>query len=609
MAHEYPGTLTRILAYGLATTVSATRVTGQQHFASDVIIGSALGWYLGRQAYRSHHDTGLGGEAWGDVLPDSFSEKTRNPENMGSPYVPLDSWIYPALERLIALGYIKTAFLSIRPWTRLECARMLEEAQQNIADEDDQSGQAPRIYRDLANEFSSETARLNGAANAVVSLDSVYARGANISGTPLRDGFHFGQTIINDYGRPYGEGFISADCFTSHAEGGPLSISVQGEYQHAPPVAPDPLNVLQATAAVDSTLPLPNGVPQINRFRLLDSTVSLTMRNVQLSFGQQSLWWGPTEAGPLLFSDNAEPVTMLRIGSVSPYEIPLLSRFLGQVKSEFFLGQLSGQRWEFSPILFGPNLASQPFLHGTKLSFHPRANLEFGIGFTAQFGGPGNPFTWKNFLRTFYSHKVGVGNNPGKRLSEFSFSYRVPGLRNWLEVYADSMVIDEYSPLISNRPAINPGIYLSHFPRIPKLDLRLEGVTTDLNVPAHFGPGAFYWDDRYHSGYTDNGNLIGSWVGRRGRGEQGWLTYRFSPRSDLQIGYRHNSVDPGFLQGGKLQDLTFKADVMLSRSFGISTYIQHENWHFPALSASPKSDFTASVQLSYWPSRSLTQNK
>ena len=54
-----------------------------------------------------------------------------------------------------------------------------------------------------------------------------------------------------------------------------------------------------------------------------------------------------------------------------------------------------------------------------------------------------------------------------------------------------------------------------------------------MNVPSHFGPGAFYWDERYHSGYTNNGNLIGSWIGRRGRGEQGWLTYRFSPRSDF----------------------------------------------------------------------------
>lgn len=601
MAHEYPGTLTKILAYGLATGISATRVTGQQHFPSDVIVGSALGWYFGRQVYRAHHDSDLGGSSWGSILPEKSDDGVRNPDNMGSADVPLDSWIYPAMERLIALGYIKSGYLGIRPWTRLECARLLEEAQQQIEDAGDQGGEAVRTYNALAGELSFETDRLNGAANVGMNLDSVYARTTQISGTPLRDGYHFGQTIINDYGRPYGEGFNAIGGVTAHAEAGPLSISVQGEYQHAPAVASDPLTVLQATAAIDSTLPLADGTPQLNRFRLLDSTVGLTFHNTQISFGQQSLWLGTTESGPFLFSDNAEPMTMLRIDSVSPYEVPLISKFLGPVRSEFFIGRLSGQNWEFSPVLYGPNLSSQPFVHGTKFSFHPTDSLEFGLGFTAQFGGQGNPFTWGNFLKTFYSHKVGVGNNPGKRLSEFDFNYRVPGLRNWLQVYADSIVIDEYSPLGSNRPAINPGIYLSHVPKIPKLDLRLEGITDDMNVPAHFGPGAFYWDDRYHSGYTNDGNLIGSWIGRRGRGEQGWLTYRFSPRTDVQFGYRHNSADRAFLQGGTLQDFNLRTDLMLTRTVGFSGFVQRENWNFPVLSPTAQSDITASVQLTFWP--------
>jgi hypothetical protein len=163
------------------------------------------------------------------------------------------------------------------------------------------------------------------------------------------------------------------------------------------------------------------------------------------------------------------------------------------------------------------------------------------------------------------------------------------------------MVIDEYSPLISNRPAINPGVYLSHVPKIPKLDLRLEGITDDMNVPAHFGPGAFYWDERYHSGYTNNGDLIGSWIGRRGRGEQGWLTYRFSPRSNIQFGYRHNSVDKAFLQGGTLQDFNLRTDLMLTHALGISGFIQRETWNFPVLSPTAQSDTTASIQLTFWP--------
>ena len=64
LAHEYPGPFTKILAYGLATTVMTTRVTSHQHFTSDVLIGGALGWYFAHEVYRAHHDPELGGEGW-----------------------------------------------------------------------------------------------------------------------------------------------------------------------------------------------------------------------------------------------------------------------------------------------------------------------------------------------------------------------------------------------------------------------------------------------------------------------------------------------------------------------------------------------------------------
>jgi membrane-associated phospholipid phosphatase len=53
IASEYDGLLTQITAYGLATVVSATRVLGRQHFPSDVLVGSAVGWMIGR--YVVHH--------------------------------------------------------------------------------------------------------------------------------------------------------------------------------------------------------------------------------------------------------------------------------------------------------------------------------------------------------------------------------------------------------------------------------------------------------------------------------------------------------------------------------------------------------------------------
>ena len=599
VAHEYPGPLTKFLAYGSASAVTVTRLTSKEHFASDVIVGSALGWYLGRQTYRRHHDPELGGGPWGNVEFKSAEFRPRS-ENMGSPYVAVDSWVYPLFDRLSAMGYLHTGYAGLRPWTRLECARLLEEARERLADSGlDDEGRG--LYQALAVEFQDESRSLDGAANLGLSVDSVYSRFTQISGQQLRDGYHFGQTIINDNGRPYAEGFNAITGVSGHAVAGPLSFDFRGEYQHAPSLESDSPSVLAAIATQDGTPTLANGVPVTNRFRLLNSTVGITYRGVQFSFGKQSLWLGPGAGGPFLFSNNAEAVPMLRIEQSSPIHIPGLSRLLGPMRSEFFLGQLSGHRWVLSnDTFFGPDIAAQPYIHGEKISFKPTANLEFGMGITSLFGGPDLPFTWGNFLRSLYVNAApGSPADPGDRRSTFEFTYRVPHLRNWLTIYADSLVDDEFSPLGSTRPSMRMGMYFPRLPKLPKLDLRLEGVYTD--VPGQQPTGFIYFNARYRGGYTNNGSLLGSWIGREGRGGQAWSTYWFSPRSQLQLSYRHAENDREFIGGGRLNDLGIKSEFTLNSGVSVSGSLQYERWNFPVLSQRGQSNLAASFQCTFYP--------
>jgi len=55
IASEYNGPLTQIAAYGLATGLSVSRVLARQHFPSDVVVGSAVGWLVGRYVVHKHH--------------------------------------------------------------------------------------------------------------------------------------------------------------------------------------------------------------------------------------------------------------------------------------------------------------------------------------------------------------------------------------------------------------------------------------------------------------------------------------------------------------------------------------------------------------------------
>ncbi len=54
IASEYNGILTKFTAYGLATGVSVARVVGRDHFPSDVLVGSALGWMIGHYVFHRH---------------------------------------------------------------------------------------------------------------------------------------------------------------------------------------------------------------------------------------------------------------------------------------------------------------------------------------------------------------------------------------------------------------------------------------------------------------------------------------------------------------------------------------------------------------------------
>ena len=61
IAHEYGRhrPLVQVATYGAATAVSLARFTGQNHFLSDVLIGSAIGYGIGRYVYRTNHDPTL----------------------------------------------------------------------------------------------------------------------------------------------------------------------------------------------------------------------------------------------------------------------------------------------------------------------------------------------------------------------------------------------------------------------------------------------------------------------------------------------------------------------------------------------------------------------
>jgi hypothetical protein len=518
---------------------------------------------------------------------------------VGSRYVELDSWIYPAIERLAALGYIDDEFLRMRPWTRVECAHLVQGAGDLI--DSGRRGPVPNVARqlqiELKNEFQAELDALAGAKERSIRVESVYANLGGINGKPLNDSYHFGQTIINNFGRPYQEGFNSYDGASGYATVERFTIYVRGEYQHAPSAPAYSLSVRQAIATMDNNPLLPaTPVAGTDQFRLLDTYVSANVANWNLSFGKQSLWWGPGDAGALVFSDNAEPIYMARASRLAPFRLPWIFRWLGPMKWDLFYGKLSGNQYP-----------PRPMIHGEKISFKPTENLELGFSRTGELGGLGRPLTFGSLWRSYFTITAPAvetaANDPGKRTGGFDFSYRVPFMRNWLSIYADSLSDDDPSPIDAPRRAgISPGFYLSRIPGASKLDLRVEAVNTNTPTSRSNGGKYIYYDGFYHDLYTNKNNIIGSWIGREGTGIQARSTYWFSPRNTLQFRYRHAKVASDFIPGGEtINDGSVKLDYWMRHDLSVSAFVQYEKWLAPILAPTAQTNWTSSVEVTFWP--------
>lgn len=603
VAHEYPGVLTKLGVYGLATAVSVTRVTGRQHFPTDVLVGSAMGWGIGTMVYRKHHDPLLPGADVG-----TFSKSPEGPvdlDDLASTYVQLDSWVYPAFDRLAALGFVNSEFSGQRPWTRSECIRLLEEAQAGLADRPGYL-EAGEIADSLKQEFATDIRKRDAGKVKQIGVDSIYARVTQISGLPLTDGYHFGQTIYNDFGRPYQEGWNSVTGVAGSATSGHWAAYLRAELQTAPAGQPLSLAVRQHINDLDFIGVQPaQPAHDLTLGRLIEAYVAYSTHSWQVSLGKQSLWWAPDQSGSLMFSNNIEPINMLRLSRVHPAVLPGFLHYLGPLRTEAFLGQLSGHKFIFiqGAGTISPPLSRQPLIEGGKLSFKPTANFEFGVSFTNVFAGPGIPLNIRTFLNSLSLGNTNPGftGDPGDRRAGFDFKYRVPWLRDKLTVYGDSFSEDEISPLAyPRRSAMNLGFYLPTLPFLKAMDLRAEGVYTDL--PGLLKVGFLYANDHYLSGYTNRGYLIGDWIGRQGSGYKAVSAYHWATARTLEFGFRRMRVSEQFLPGaGNLWDASAVSNWRFNDQWNLKGTFQYERWNYPLLAATPQRNAMTSLEIRYSP--------
>ena len=540
----------------------------------------------------------------------------QNPEPVksigafSSPYIPLDSWIYPAMMRLYSMGFVDTEFLGLRPWTFLSVANMLDIGWGRITESN--NDEAIGIYNAVEHELQPYLRIPMDQRFGRTAVESVYTRAMGIAGLPLRDSFHLGQTDINDYGRPYAGGFNS---YSGGSAFGPVRTLFHVLSRRISTRAvlgglfPEPGQLRWRSSTVLTRMPpvslvgnttIPLGpVASVNRLTVLEGYVSAHALGHEISFGKMDSWLGPGVGGGMAWSNNAENIYSFRINRIEPLYIPYVSRVAGLIRYDFFVGPLKGH-----------NVPISPWVHAEQISFKPTPNFEFGFERTVIWGGIGHePVTLGTFWRSFYSISDTNGaekfspRDPGARFSAVNFAWRLPYLENWLTFYTDSEAHDDVFPITApRRAAYRPGVYLSHFPGAPKWDLRVEAASTAPNNGQSNGGQFMYIEVVQRNGYTNNGLLMGDWIGRENKGGQAWLTYHLSPREWLQFNYRRDQATRDFIHGGTSQnDFGFEAVKRLGSDVEARANLQYEYWKIPIYKTGLNSDTSITFKLTWFP--------
>lgn len=395
-----------------------------------------------------------------------------------SPDIPVGSWIYDYFEGIEAQGLISTGLLSTKPFSRIEGVRLLEEALTawNSLPESRKMGMRStrRILKRLEREFRGDFT-YHGYFKP---LDTAYVKYLYSEKTP-------DHLNTNNNGNLFEKDHNLRTGISSALKlGDNLSFYIHPEYR---------------------------GGKDLSEGKIIEGYGILNIRNLEIEFGREPLWWGPGIHSDLLLTNNAKPFDMVRLTAQSPFLLPWFLSRIGPLKPTWFLTELEADR-DF------PHAK----LMGIRLDFRPRPSFRFALSRVIQFDGEGreglSAGDWIKILladdKTEHSASALDNNN----IMSLDFSMIVNRLNNgsnWafpfngLKLYGEIGAEDSSGNGWPKEKAYLAGILINAPFSLNDTNLRVEWATTAENTKH----SAWYTHGVYSSGYRYEGRIIGHHMG------------------------------------------------------------------------------------------------
>ena len=443
--------------------------------------------------------------------------------------VPLDSWVYGALDKLEASQFIDTAVSGTKPYSRLETARLVKEAMEkwdNLLTRKKPSGflekeLIPSLLERFKKEFKPELIEwgvLEGpqASTYLKPVDELILKYVHQTDDQIKRPQVGNPPTQNIYPIFNNDGIV----YRKHNN---FSAELEGEGRLWNHISLYYRPIFTAFEQEET------------RFDLEKGYLKAEGLNIELEVGRDSLWWG-SGSNALLMTNNALPFDLIKIANQKPFLLPLVGLF----KFNIFLSKLDYDR---------PSIP-HPLLYGLRLDFKPHPLFEIGFSQIAIFSGEGRKaLGFEDYFKILYGNRNYSGKLESNQQVSIDFSFRWPNLDKFLPIARSLKFYGEYGAedtgFLPDRRAYLLGLYLNDLLLTGRVDLRLEYANTSPESIFN----AWYTHSEYPPIYHER--IFGHNVGSNAQDIFARLTAYLSPR--ILLGLDFNAQTQGLREVAKTE--------------------------------------------------------
>lgn len=456
--------------------------------------------------------------------------------------VPTGSRYYGYIDKLEGMGYIRDLPTGTKPYSRLDMAKWLLEAQQVAADKP-MPGYLKTYYDEMRADLAEEIAYLQGDSKEYGSNIKLRAVEARLAYTDMQQNAYRYRKGVN-------------------ASWQPLNRNNNG-YRYG-----DGINIIgtaEISGSLNKDLAL-NLTPRFSYDKDQHGDASIETGYVKthlgvwgIELGKQAVQWGKA---PFAMSNNATPQTMLKLNLLEPHTFDNgFLKFLGKANVNVFYSRLEGNRVAKANAAGMANWKREKDhagLLGVRVDIVPTENLSLGLERVSMF---------KSLNKDWVLGTNAYDDDQWNDIGGIDLRYRFPGVHIYGSLYGE----DQAGGFPSEH-ARSVGLYFPQlFGRDGSWDMRLE--LSDTNQ-------AWYSHGTLVNGWTYKDDILGDAMGKNAKKYYGKINHYLANGDQIGLEYTGMDMDRSTVNNPRVHEVQLTYAKKLNQSLyldGVLGYAKIKN--------------------------------